>query len=78
MIQNDDQLRRTREALINLEQSMASLHRRRAEIHPDRYALMVEPILDHIQRIRAEIDDFIGATAAAAEVAIAGRRNGRS
>jgi hypothetical protein len=68
MIQNDDQLQVTRNALLNLDASMAALHRKKADIHPDRYALMVEPILDHIRRLRAEIDDYIGLSAAAKEV----------
>lgn len=68
MIQNDDQLKRTREALIELESSMASLHRKKATIHPDRFALMAEPILEHIRRLRAEIDEYIGLTAAAERV----------
>jgi hypothetical protein len=67
MIQNDEQLRRTRAALLHVEASLTSLYRQKADIHPDRFALMAEPILDQIQRLRAEIDEYIGVTAAARE-----------
>lgn len=63
MIQNDAQLQRTREALIELESSMASLSLKKAAIHPDRFLLMAEPIVDHLRRLRAEIDEYIGVTA---------------
>jgi hypothetical protein len=64
MIQNDEQLKSTRDALNDLEASMAALNRRRGSVHPDRFALMAEPLLDHIRRLRAEIDEYIGLTAA--------------
>src|SRR5262249_50582935 len=43
--------------------SMASLSAKKADIHPERFLLMAEPILDHIRQLRAEIDEYIGATA---------------
>ena len=65
MIQNDEQLRRTQEALNDLESSLATLHGKKATIHPDRFALMAAPLVDHIRRLRAEIDEYIGMAAAA-------------
>jgi hypothetical protein len=62
VIQNDEQLTRTREALADLEASMASLNRRKGSIHPDRFAMMAGPIVEHIQRLRAEIEAYIGMT----------------
>jgi hypothetical protein len=73
VIQNDDQLQRTGEALYHIEAALASLSRQKATIHPDRYALMVEPVLEHIHRLRAEIDQYIGLSDAEQVVAAAGR-----
>ncbi len=75
MIQTDEQLRRTREALTCVEASLAALSRRRAEVHPARFALMAEPILDELHRLRAQIDEYIGlkdATDAVAAAAASG------
>jgi hypothetical protein len=69
MIQNDEQLRQTQEALLDLESSMASLNAKKSAIHPDRFALMAEPIVDHIRRLRADIDAYIGMTAVVADEA---------
>lgn len=64
MIQNDEQLLQTRQALIEVEDALAALTRQRASIHPDRYALMAEPILDQIARLRKDIERYVGITAA--------------
>ena len=63
MIRNEQQLRQTQEALMDLEASLAALKQRQAAIHPDQYALMAEPVVEHIRRLRAEIDDYIGMAA---------------
>jgi len=60
MIQNEQQLRQTQEALRDLEMSLAALNRQKPMIHPDRYLLMAEPVVEHIRRLRAEIDAYIG------------------
>jgi hypothetical protein len=64
MIQTDEQWARTREAIFHLERALKALDRDRVNLHPDRYRLMAEPILDDIYRLRAEIDQYIGLTAA--------------
>jgi hypothetical protein len=69
MIRTDEGLAQTRLALADLEAALASLSRRRGEIHPDRFALMADPLLDHIQRLRDEIDAYIGFAEAKAAVA---------
>lgn len=58
MIQNAEQLHRTREALAQLEAALAVLERDRTTIHPERYAVMEEPIAEDIRRLRAEIDEY--------------------
>jgi hypothetical protein len=58
MIQDEEHLHRTREALQDLEAALASLNHRKGEIHPERIALMAEPIVDHIERLRLEIDEY--------------------
>jgi hypothetical protein len=70
MIQNDDQLRRTSEALCCIEASLAASTRRREEIHPARFALMAEPVLDELHHLRAEIDRYIGLSDAEHAVAV--------
>ncbi len=68
MIQTDEHLARTREALGHVEAALASLYRRKDDIHPDRFALMAEPAVDQILRLRDEIDTYIGFAAAKAAV----------
>jgi hypothetical protein len=60
VIQNDEQLKQTREALIRLESAMALLARDKASIHPSRFSLMAEPIVADIRRLRREIEEYIG------------------
>ena len=69
MIQNDAQLKQTREALIHLESAMALLARDKASIHPGRFALMAEPIVADIRRLRREIEAYIGIDPAVEEPA---------
>ena len=76
MIQNDQQFRRTRDALSHVEAALAALHRRKAEMHPSWYALMAEPILDELHRLRAQIDEYIGVPDATNAVAAAVGANG--
>jgi hypothetical protein len=64
MIRNDAQLAQYREALGPLERSLALLQRDRAQLHPDRYALMAAPVLDDLLKLRQDIDDYLGVTAA--------------
>jgi hypothetical protein len=68
MIPTDEQLKSTQEALGKLEAAMAALTRKKASLHPDRFVLMAEPLVDHIRRRRAEIDAYTGITAAEIEV----------
>jgi len=68
MIQNDQQLETTREALSHLEAGIAALHKDKAKMHPDQYAFMVEPFLEELLKLRQQIDDFLGVTDAIAAV----------
>ncbi|HEY1376927.1 MAG TPA: hypothetical protein VGF55_09035 [Gemmataceae bacterium] len=76
MIENDDQLQRTREALSLAEAALAALHRRKADMDPAWFALMAEPVLDQIRQLRAQIDDYIGLTDATNAVAAVGANAG--
>jgi len=60
MIENEDQLRRAREALADLEGALTALSRKRGTMHPARFGLMAEPVAAHIRELRAEIDAFTG------------------
>lgn len=68
MIQTDEQLETTRQALFHLEHGLAALYKDKAKIHPDRYALMVESFLEDVLKLRQQIDDYIGVTDAKAVV----------
>ncbi len=67
MIQSDEQLRGTQEALAQLEAALAALTRKKATVHPERFALMTEPITAHIRQLRAEIDAYTGLAALPAD-----------
>ena len=60
MIRNDEQFQNTRAALADLETALLQLKHRRGEIHPDRFALMTEPIIENIEKLRHEIDEYLG------------------
>jgi hypothetical protein len=68
MIQNDRQLQSTREALLHLEAGIAALYKDKAKMHPDQYALMAEPFLEDLFKLRQQIDDYIGVTDAVSAV----------
>ena len=59
MINSDEGLRRTREAVEILERVLASLERDREKIHPDRYAIMVEGPQEQLAELQAEIDQYL-------------------
>ena len=60
MIQNDEQLKRTQEALALVEHALASIRSGRASMHPSQFALMVEGPIEDIRRLRREIDEYLG------------------
>ncbi len=64
MIRTDDQLQRTREALIDLESSLASLKPEMPIFHPARLVMWTDPIVFDIRKLRAEIEEYIGLTMA--------------
>src|SRR4051812_24450632 len=62
MIRDDDELNRTRSALINMESILLSYKQTILPANPARFALMAEPLVDHIRGLRREIEDYIGYT----------------
>ena len=60
MIQNDEQLRQAHEALGDLYQIVASFRSKVLPDNPHNYALFTEGPLEHIRRIQAEIDAYLG------------------
>jgi hypothetical protein len=67
MIRTDAGLKATREALASLEEALLDLNRKRAEYRPSTFALLAAPIAEEIRVRRAEIDEYIGLIAVAAE-----------
>jgi len=64
MIETDYGLKATQEVVGHLEAALRGLNSVRAKYHPTTFAVIAEPIIDAIQAHRAEIDEYIGLTAA--------------
>jgi hypothetical protein len=64
MIENDDQLNQTRLAINDLESAMAALKRDVLPLSEERFAVMAEPIIDHIRELRRQVEEYVGITAA--------------
>ncbi len=64
MIENDDQLNQTRLAINDLEAAMAALKRDVLPLNAERFAVMAEPIVDHIRELRQQVEEYVGITAA--------------
>ena len=60
MIENDQQLEATHEALGCLYRALASLRHKILPINPSQYALFAEGPLDEISKLQAEIDAYLG------------------
>jgi hypothetical protein len=69
MIHNDEHLQETRLAIANLESVLASLKHDVLPKNPERFAIMAEPAVVDIMKLRAEVDEYIGLTAARFEEA---------
>ena len=64
MIEDDDQLNQTRLAINDLESAMAALTRDVLPQSVERFAVMAEPIVDHIRELRQQVEEYVGITAA--------------
>ena len=64
MIENNDQLNQTRLAINDLESAMAALKRDVLPLSQERFALMAEPVIDHIRELRQQVEEYVGITAA--------------
>lgn len=65
-IENDPDLERAQLAVAALERTIASLRRETAGMKPHAFSLLADGPLHEIEKIRAEIDEYTGATAAVA------------
>ena len=57
MIQNHEQLRVTQGQIQRLEQALEDLHRSATHVE---FAAQAPTIVEHIRRLRAEIDTYLG------------------
>lgn len=64
MIENDDQLNQTRLAIADLESAMAALKRDVLPLNAERFAVMAEPVIEHIRELRQEVEEYVGITVA--------------
>ncbi len=64
MIENDGQLNQTRLAINDLESAMAALKRDVLPLNAERFAVMAEPIVDHIRELRQQVEEYVGITTA--------------
>ena len=62
MIENDQQLEATFQALGCLYRAVASLRKRILPVNPQQYGLFAEGPLDEISKLQAEIDAYLGLT----------------
>jgi hypothetical protein len=63
MIQTEAGLKSTQEALALLEGMMFRLYQEKEKHHPRQYyAMMADPLVDEIRKLRAQIDEGIGLT----------------
>lgn len=63
MMIDDPVLKAHHDALAFLEDALRRVHLNRDKYHPTQYrAMMAEPLVDEICKIRAEIDRYIGLT----------------
>lgn len=64
MIENDDQLNQTRQAINDLEAAMVALKRDVLPLNEERFAVMAEPVVDQIRELREQVEEYVGITAA--------------
>lgn len=64
MIENDEQLNQTRLAIADLESAMAALKRDVLPMSAERFAVMAEPVVEHIRELRQQVEEYVGITAA--------------
>ena len=60
MIENDEQLKATHEALGDLYAALASLRETVLPANPRQYSLFAEGPLDEIRKLQDEIDAYLG------------------
>jgi hypothetical protein len=60
MIQDDQAMKSAHEALLDLFLSLAALNRKRATLQAGWYEAMAEPLLEHIFRLRRDLDHYLG------------------
>ena len=64
MIENDEQLRRTREGINELEAGLAALKRDVLPLNAKQFALMADPVVEYIRDLRKLVEDYVGYTVA--------------
>ena len=62
MIQNNEQLERTRQAMAKLESALVALRRDVLPLNANRFQVMAEPYIDQIRALRSEVEEYIGVT----------------
>ena len=60
MIENDEQLHQTWEALGDLYRALASYRSKILPINPRNYAIIAQGPLDEIHKLQAEVDEHLG------------------
>jgi len=60
VLETDEHWETTRAALQNLESALASIYRKKDTVPLQEYVIQIEPIVDHIHELHAQIDEYIG------------------
>ncbi len=62
MIENDEQLERTRQSLAKLESALIALRHDVLPLNARRFQVMAEPYVDQIRELRSAVEEYIGVT----------------
>lgn len=64
MIKTDEEYRTSQEALEDAENALLALKKKVYDLSPERYQLIAEPYIDYINKLRKDINDYLGLTSA--------------
>lgn len=69
MTRTEEGLKTTRDCLAKLQRALASLEAERPKYHPSTYEVLAEPIREDIEKLQAEIDEYLQAKAKVPHIA---------
>ena len=67
MIETDEEYRTSKKALEDAENALIALKKKVYDLSPERYNLLAEPYIDYVNKLRKDINDYLGITYAEEE-----------